>query len=112
MTLEVLHSPPSAPSAAAKPPLVFIHGSYHAAWCWAEHFLPHFSALGYDCFAPSLRGHGLSSMPANGAAGTLDQHGADVAHFLESLGRPAVLVGHSFGGLIAQVKDPWDQILI
>ena len=22
----------------SKPPLLFIHGSYHSAWCWAENF--------------------------------------------------------------------------
>lgn len=38
------------------PPLVFIHGSFHAAWCWAEHWLPFFSNHGYDCYALSLLG--------------------------------------------------------
>ncbi|XP_024028894.1 uncharacterized protein LOC112093830 [Morus notabilis] len=38
------------------PPLVFFHGSYHAAWCWAEHWLPFFSNSGYDCYAVSLLG--------------------------------------------------------
>ena len=44
------------------PPLVFVHGSYHAAWCWAEHWLPFFSASGFDCYALSLLGqvHPLS----------------------------------------------------
>ena len=42
------------------PPLVFVHGSYHAAWCWAEHWLPFFSAYGYDCYAVSLLGQVLS----------------------------------------------------
>lgn len=37
-------------------PLVFIHGSFHAAWCWAENWLPFFSHLGYDCYALSLLG--------------------------------------------------------
>lgn len=38
------------------PPLVFVHGSYHAAWCWAEHWLPFFSSRGFDCYALSLLG--------------------------------------------------------
>lgn len=42
------------------PPLVFVHGSYHAAWCWAEHWLPFFSASGYDCYAISLLGQVVS----------------------------------------------------
>lgn len=48
------------------PALVFVHGSYHAAWCWAEHWLPFFSASGYDCYALSLLGqvhtHTLSKL--------------------------------------------------
>lgn len=38
------------------PPLVFVHGSYHAAWCWTEHWLPFFSSRGFDCYALSLLG--------------------------------------------------------
>lgn len=38
------------------PPLVFVHGSYHAAWCWAEHWLPFFSSSGHDSYAISLLG--------------------------------------------------------
>ena len=37
-----------------KPPLVFIHGSFHGAWCWAEHWLPFFAHYGFDCYALSL----------------------------------------------------------
>lgn len=39
-----------------RPPLVFVHGSYHAAWCWAEHWLPFFADSGFDCYAVSLLG--------------------------------------------------------
>ncbi|MCO5610874.1 hypothetical protein L7F22_065116 [Adiantum nelumboides] len=39
-----------------RPTLVFLHGSYHAAWCWAIHWLPFFSSQGYDCFALSFLG--------------------------------------------------------
>jgi len=41
--------------------LVFVHGSYHAAWCWAEHWFPFFSQSGYDCYALSLLGQVLYS---------------------------------------------------
>lgn len=44
-------------AAAAKPaakankrhPLVFVHGSFHSAWCWAEHFLPFFAERVRPC---------------------------------------------------------------
>lgn len=47
---------------AGNPPLVFVHGSYHAAWCWAEHWLAFFSVSGYDCYAISLLGQ-VHSLP-------------------------------------------------
>ncbi|XP_008244514.1 PREDICTED: uncharacterized protein LOC103342657 [Prunus mume] len=85
------------------PPLVFVHGSYHAAWCWAEHWMPFFSASGYDCYAISLLGQGESDAPSASVAGTLQTHASDVADFIcKKLTFPPVLIGHSFGGLIIQ----------
>ncbi|XP_024028891.1 uncharacterized protein LOC21385944 [Morus notabilis] len=85
------------------PPLVFFHGSYHAAWCWAEHWLPFFSNSGYDCYAVSLLGQGESDAPAGSVAGTLQTHAGDIANFINrNLKSPPVLLGHSFGGLIIQ----------
>ncbi|KAI4352218.1 hypothetical protein L6164_006491 [Bauhinia variegata] len=85
------------------PPLVFVHGSYHAAWCWAEHWLPFFSARGYDCYAISLLGQGESDAPSGSVSGTLQTHARDVADFIhQEIRSPPVLLGHSFGGLIIQ----------
>jgi hypothetical protein len=56
--LEVLQcAAHDAAAASGKPALCFLHGSSHASWCWAEHFLPHFAAAGYDAYALSMRGH-------------------------------------------------------
>ncbi|XP_021296359.1 uncharacterized protein LOC110425714 [Herrania umbratica] len=85
------------------PPLVFVHGSYHAAWCWAEYWLPFFSASGFDCYALSLLAQGESDAPSGTVAGSLQTHAGDVADFIErNLNSPPVLLGHSFGGLIIQ----------
>jgi pimeloyl-ACP methyl ester carboxylesterase len=65
--LEVLHAAPASPS--QRPPLCFVHGSYHAAWCWAEHFLPYFAARGYDAYALSLRGQARTRRGLAVAAG-------------------------------------------
>ncbi|KAK8588634.1 hypothetical protein V6N13_087541 [Hibiscus sabdariffa] len=91
------------PDSKNDPPLVFVHGSYHSAWCWAEHWLPFFSNSGFDCFALSLLGQGESDAPSGTVAGTLQTHAGDVADFIErNLRLPPVLLGHSFGGLIIQ----------
>ncbi|XP_028805850.1 uncharacterized protein LOC114760723 [Neltuma alba] len=80
-----------------------VHGSYHAAWCWAEHWLPFFSAFGYDCYAISLIGQGESDTPSGSNAGTLQTHARDIADFInKNVTSPPVLLGHSFGGLIIQ----------
>nr|XP_043606767.1 uncharacterized protein LOC122578795 [Erigeron canadensis] len=86
-----------------KPPLVFIHGSFHAAWCWAEHWLPFFSENGFDSYALSLLGQGESDAPDGQVAGSLQTHAADIAHFIQKQTTLSpVLIGHSFGGLIVQ----------
>ena len=100
--LEVLRCAPATPT-SSRPPLLFVHGSFHAAWCWETHWLPFFAAAGYDAYALSLRGQGGSgARPGGGAAGTLEQHAADVASLAKALPAPPVLVGHSFGGLVVQ----------
>ncbi|EOY04180.1 Alpha/beta-Hydrolases superfamily protein [Theobroma cacao] len=91
------------PDETKSPTLVFVHGSYHAAWCWAECWLPFFSASGFDCYAPSLLAQGESDAPSGTVAGSLQTHAGDVADFIQrNLSSPPVLLGHSFGGLIIQ----------
>lgn len=93
----------SRPATVERPPLIFLHGSYHAAWTWAEHWLPFFSASGFDCYAISLLGQGESDAPSTSVAGTLETHASDIADFIHrSFNIPPVLLGHSFGGLIVQ----------
>ena len=47
-------------SEAHQVPLLFVHGAWHAAWCWDEHFFDYFADKGYRALAVSLRGHGGS----------------------------------------------------
>uniref|UniRef100_A0A0D9W473 AB hydrolase-1 domain-containing protein n=1 Tax=Leersia perrieri TaxID=77586 RepID=A0A0D9W473_9ORYZ len=102
LDLEVIAQQPPAP-APPRPPLVFVHGSFHAAWCWAEHWLPFFSRAGFPCYALSLRAQGESSIPSENMAGTLETHTGDIADFIrKEISLPPVLIGHSFGGLIVQ----------
>ena len=49
----------------SKPPLLFLHGSFHSAWCWEEHYFPHFEQLGYNCYAMSMRGTKATGMPTD-----------------------------------------------
>ena len=48
-----------------RPPLLFVHGVAHGAWCFAEHWLPAAAQRGYPAYAVSLRGHGGSGGAAH-----------------------------------------------
>ncbi|KAJ1615857.1 Alpha/Beta hydrolase protein [Pavlovales sp. CCMP2436] len=88
--------------APSGPPLVFVHGSFHGSWCFAEHWLPYFAARGRDAFALSLRGTAASPQAPARSIG-VDEHVEDVCAFLRAeVGEPVVLVGHSFGGAYVQ----------
>lgn len=51
------------------PPILFLHGAAHGAWCWAEHFMPYMEQQGLECHAVSFRGHvrKLSQLSLKGA---------------------------------------------
>lgn len=102
MRLEIQTVPSGTPKGAS--PLLFVHGAFLSAWCWAEHFLPWFAARGHASYAVSLRGHGDSEGRDN-----LHDHGmADFAEdvnraadrVVEETGREPVLIGHSMGGMV------------
>lgn len=91
---------------AQEPAIVFIHGLWLHATSW-DRWVAHFAAQGFTCVAPGWPGEHPS-------VGTTRQHAADVAdiglesvtaHYAELIAdlptRP-IVVGHSFGGLIAQ----------
>lgn len=97
-----------------KPPILFIHGSFHGAWCFAENYLDYFSELGHDTFAVSLRGTSITGMPPQdpGEIVRIEQHVSDIRSSLASLKSSMsdraggmdtpdpIIVAHSFGGLI------------
>jgi pimeloyl-ACP methyl ester carboxylesterase len=103
MRLEKLRMP-SSTGPTNKPPLLMIHGSYHAAWCWKENFMPFFSAAGYDTIAISVRGQGGSDRGDLKVSGDLESHADDLASVISSLtsSPPPILIGHSFGGLLVE----------
>jgi pimeloyl-ACP methyl ester carboxylesterase len=82
-------------------PLLFVHGSWHAAWCWDEHFLDFFADNGYRALAVSLRNHGNSHKNRPRRSSVAD-YVSDVAAVADSLPTPPVIIGHSMGGLVAQ----------
>jgi pimeloyl-ACP methyl ester carboxylesterase len=96
--LEVVSKLSSDPG--KRPPLLFVHGTGHGAWCWDETFLPYFAANGFDSHALSLRGHGKSQIPSWYALTSIADYVEDIRFAAEGLREAPVLIGHSLGGLV------------
>ena len=82
--------------------MLFLHGTWHGAWCWAENFLDYFSANGFAAYALSFRGHGGSDGLERLRFNRVRDFVADVATVVDALPSPPILVGHSMGGFVAQ----------
>lgn len=102
-----------APDVYDRAPILFIHGSFHGAWCFAEHYFRYFSDEAKTktnrlCYSMSLRGTSASGMPPGDQSTTIDisSHMDDVRFVtaniktLPATTRKPVLVAHSFGKLV------------
>jgi pimeloyl-ACP methyl ester carboxylesterase len=86
--------------------VVFIHGLWvsHTAWQpWVEHF----AARGHHAIAPAWPGEyptveQTRQNPSDQAGFGIDELTNHYAEVLERFDTPPVVIGHSFGGLIAQ----------
>src|SRR5262249_49069180 len=89
-------------SAAHPVPLLFVHGGWHAAWCWDEHFLDFFAENGFRAAAVSLRVHGGSTTTQRLRPCSIADYVADVKSAAAQLDVQPVIVGHSMGGFVVQ----------
>src|SRR5262249_51934941 len=85
----------------SKTPVVMIHGAFCGGWAFGKFRLP-FEQRGFDVRTPALRHHEGDISAAVGTTGLADYAG-DLDEMLEDLYEPPILVGHSLGGLLAQM---------
>jgi pimeloyl-ACP methyl ester carboxylesterase len=95
--LELFELQPEA--GTGKPPVLFVHGAGHAAWCW-ENWMEAAADAGHAAYAVSLSGHGGS--PGVLLRSSLGTYVDDVIRTAASLPSQPVIVGHSLGGLVVQ----------
>lgn len=85
--------------------IMMIHGMWGSAAYW-EKFRGHFENLGYRCIVPTLRHHGGAfddpPHPDLGTTSLLD-YAADLESEIAKMESPPILMGHSMGGLLAQI---------
>jgi pimeloyl-ACP methyl ester carboxylesterase len=87
---------------AHRTPLLFVHGAWHAAWCWDEGFLDFFADNGFRALALSLRAHGRSSTTRPIRTISIADYVQDVMTVAQTLPTAPVVVGHSMGGFVVQ----------
>ena len=83
-----------------RPAILFVHGGYHGAWCFAN-YLKYFDAANIPTAAMDMRGHGgLPQTPDLHLQGVRDM-AQDVASACATLERSVIVIGHSAGALVA-----------
>ena len=83
----------------APPPIVLVHGAWAGAWSWRRILAP-LRAAGHEVHAISLSGCGERRHALRPDI-TLQTHIADITSLVQMEGlQGAVLVGHSYGGLV------------
>ena len=82
--------------------VVMVHGAFCGGWAF-EAFRAPFEAAGFEVVAPDLRGH-QPGAPSGAVVGvSMADYAADIARLCADLSEPPVLLGHSMGGLVAQL---------
>jgi len=85
-----------------KPPILFVHGMWHGAWCWEPNFLPYFEKLGYNSYALSLSNHANSPKRKSFNLLSINDYVKDLKQIIDSFNETPILIGHSMGGFIIQ----------
>ncbi|MFN3521097.1 MAG: alpha/beta fold hydrolase [Phenylobacterium sp.] len=83
-------------------PVVMVHGAFCGAWVF-DTFRKPFEAAGHEVICPDLRGHAPDDPPQAVAGVSMADYASDIVGLCASLAEPPILIGHSMGGLVAQL---------
>ena len=76
---------------------VLVHGVSHGAWCWFK-VKPVLEQFGHTVVCPDLPAHGLDRTPLSDVS--LAKYSDAICDVVENQSEPAILVGHSLGGVV------------
>lgn len=83
-------------------PILMVHGAFCGGWVF-EAFKAPFEAQGHICMAPDLPGHGNAADRALVRGLSMRDYAAAVVDHIRACEEPPVVIGHSLGGLAAQI---------
>jgi pimeloyl-ACP methyl ester carboxylesterase len=81
------------------PVIVLVHGSPGTSRAWQP--VGERLAARFRVIAPNLPGYGATTRPAGGAQGDSSYAAGLIEALIAEVGTPAVLAGHSYGGVVA-----------
>lgn len=83
-------------------PVIMVHGAFCGGWVF-DRFRAPFEAAGHPVLTPDLRGHGASE-PEEAVTGvSMGDYARDIAKLCDAQDERPILIGHSLGGLVAQL---------
>ena len=84
------------------PPVIYLHGAFCGGWAF-DAFRRRLADAGFEGLAPDLRGHEEGGVGPSVAGVSMNDYADDVVALARGLAAPPILVGHSLGGLVAQL---------
>jgi pimeloyl-ACP methyl ester carboxylesterase len=91
-----------SPDSTDRPPVVMVHGAFCGGWAF-DLFRQPFEAAGHVCLTPDLRGHGAGAARSATAGVSMSDYAGDIAGLIRAQTQAPILIGHSMGGLVAQM---------
>jgi pimeloyl-ACP methyl ester carboxylesterase len=76
---------------------LLIHGAWHGSWCWQK-LADTLREESHNVLTPDLPGHGKNNLPFESI--NLTTYVDYLTDLLNQLDKPAILVGHSMGGIV------------